>query len=55
MLLNVINSFVEKLSLRRKLMEEKQQVSLKYELNDFLVFLKKSLSYDSGRGSDRVQ
>jgi AcrR family transcriptional regulator len=43
MILNVTNSFVEKLSLRMDLMEQEQQLSLEEELEDFLTFLTASL------------
>jgi len=44
MLLNVINSYVEKLSLRKDLMEQEQGIALEEELERFLGFLLGSLA-----------
>ena len=43
MFLNVLNSYVEKLSLRKQLMEAEQQIPLENELDDFIDYLIQSL------------
>lgn len=43
MFLNVINSYVEKISLRKALMEEEQGISMKEELSRFINYLIESL------------
>jgi len=43
MFLNVINSYVEKISLRKTLMEEEQGISMEEELRDFIQYLIESL------------
>ena len=43
MFLNIINSYVEKISLRKKLMEEEQGISMDEELNSFIDYLIESL------------
>lgn|GEM_PF-2460849 len=42
MVLNVMNSYVEKLSLRKQLMEEEQGISMEEELKDLVDFLSES-------------
>ena len=43
MFLNVINSYVEKISLRQMLMEDEQGISMDEELRDFINYLIESL------------
>lgn len=43
MFLNVLNSYVEKISLRRTLMEGEQGISMEEELRDVISFLIESL------------
>jgi len=43
MFLNVLNSYVEKLSLRKELMEREQEISLERELDRFIDFLVESI------------